>query len=229
MRRNQSKFAWKICVLSLSVSSLLYSSGCHQMPVKSAHLYQAPRSFTQQINPRILTFGDSITSGYGVPSENAYPQVLSQKLEVPVISRGKNGDTTATALQRLEQDVLRAFPNIVIVELGGNDFLQGVPLAETEQNLKQIIQRVKSTGAIAVLLGMNVKPFNGKYGQMYQRVANETQAHYIPGVLKGLNQPQYRSDQIHPNAVGHDIIATRIAEGLKPLLSQLSSSQIPTN
>ncbi|PSN13832.1 hypothetical protein C7293_14335 [filamentous cyanobacterium CCT1] len=157
---------------------------------------------------QIVTFGDSITAGAGVGPQAAYPSLLSQSLDLPVVNGGRGGDTTATALDRL-QDVIAANPWLVIVGLGGNDFLRQVPIAQTEQNLREIVTRLQQQGAIVVILGMNVYPFNGDYEAMYQRVASETQAHLIPGVLEGLNDTRYLYDQVHPNQAGHRILADR--------------------
>ncbi|MBE9155879.1 arylesterase [Nodosilinea sp. LEGE 06152] len=169
---------------------------------------------------QVVAFGDSITAGAGVGPQAAYPSLLSQRLGLPIVNLGRGGDTTATALDRLQRDVLAADPWLVMVGLGGNDFLQQVPLAQTEQNLREIVTHLQQQGAIVVLLGMNVYPFNGDYEAMYERVASETEAYLIPGVLEGLNDTRYLYDQIHPNQAGHQILADRVAEGLQPLLEQ---------
>jgi acyl-CoA thioesterase I len=129
-------------------------------------------------------------------------------------------------LARLQQDVISQDPWLVIVGLGGNDFLQEVPIAQTERNLRQIVSLLQKEGAIVALLGMNVEPFNGNYEKMYKRVANDTKTYLIPDVLKGLNDPCYLYDEIHPNKQGHEIMAKRTAQGLKPLLDEAT---LPTN
>ncbi|OKH50264.1 arylesterase [Phormidium tenue NIES-30] len=165
-----------------------------------------------------MALGDSITAGAGVGLGAAYPNLLSQTLDLPIINRGRSGDTTEAALNRLQQDVIEADPWLVIVGLGGNDYLRQVPPAQTEENLRQIVTRLQQAGAIVVILGMDVSPFNGSYKGLYQRVAKDTHAHLIPGVLEGLNDPRYLYDEIHPNQAGHEILAERVAEGLQPLL-----------
>ncbi|WP_081972507.1 GDSL-type esterase/lipase family protein [Leptolyngbya sp. KIOST-1] len=169
---------------------------------------------------QIVAFGDSITAGAGVGPEAAYPNQLSQTLDLPIVNLGRGGDTTGTALNRLPQEVIPANPWLVMVGLGGNDYLRQVPIAQTEENLRDIVTQLQQQGAIVVILGMNVYPFNGDYEALYQRVANETQAHLIPGVLEGLNDTRYLYDRIHPNQAGHRILADRVAEGLEPLLEQ---------
>ncbi len=214
---------FKAWFVSLSFGWLLLLTGCDRdINVVREDVHNLHRGTGEQI----IAFGDSITAGAGVGTQAAYPNVLSQTLGLPIVNQGRGGDTTGTALNRLQQDVIPADPWLVIVGLGGNDFLQEVPLPQTEQNLRQIVTRLQQQGAIVVVLGMNVKPFNGNYEKLYQRVANDTQAYLIPGVLKGLNDPRYLYDEIHPNQAGHQILANRVAEGLKPLLDKAT---LPAN
>jgi acyl-CoA thioesterase I len=206
----------KAWFVSLSFGWLLLLTGCQQ----DAIVREDVNNFNQGTGTQIIAFGDSITAGAGVGTQAAYPNLLGSLLGLPIVNKGRGGDTTATALSRLQQDVIQANPWLVIVGLGGNDFLQQVPLTQTEQNLRQIVTRLQQKGAIVVVLAMNVKPFNGNYGKMYQRVTNDTQAYLIPGVLEGLNDPRYLYDDIHPNQEGHRILANRVAQGLKPLLDK---------
>ena len=170
----------------------------------------------------IIVLGDSITAGYGLNTEQAYPDLLSQKLNLPILNRGVSGDKTADGLTRLSEDVLSQEPWIVIIALGGNDFLRKVPKIKTEQNLRSIIAQVQARQAITVLLGMNLGLFKDEYRDLYQRVAQETGSYLIPQVLKGIiDNPQHRQeDIIHPNARGQEILANRVASALKPLLEK---------
>ncbi|MFB2935459.1 arylesterase [Aerosakkonemataceae cyanobacterium BLCC-F154] len=171
---------------------------------------------------QVIVLGDSIASGYGVEANQAFPSVLSQELSLPIVNRGVSGDTTETGLKRLQTDVIAAEPWLVIVELGGNDFLRKFPKPETEKNLRQIVTSIQEKSAIVVLLGMNLGLFTDEYKTLYQRVAKETNAYLIPEVLKGISDnPRYRQpDFIHPNAEGHKLLATRVAKELKPLLAK---------
>ena len=224
---------FKVWFLGLSFGWLLLLTGCDRLldggvreasPLGEANravpVREDVNNLYRGMGEQIIAFGDSITAGAGVGTQAAYPNVLGSLLGLPIVNQGRGGDTTATALSRLQQDVIQADPWLVIVGLGGNDFLQQVPLAQTEQNLRQIVTRLQQQGAIVVVLAMNVKPFNGNYGKMYQRVANDTQAYLIPGVLEGLNDPRYLYDEIHPNQEGHRILANRVASGIKPLLDK---------
>jgi len=170
----------------------------------------------------IVALGDSITAGYGLNPEQAYPYLLSQKIDLPIVNVGVSGDKTADALARLSEDVLSKNPWMVIVALGGNDFLKKVTKAETEQNLKEIIAQIQAEQAITVLLGMNLGLFTDEYKDLYQRVAEETNSYLIPQVLKGIiDNPKHRQqDIIHPNNIGQEILANKIAKSLDPLLKQ---------
>ena len=170
----------------------------------------------------ILILGDSITAGYGLKQKQAYPYLLSQKINLPIVNLGVSGDKTSDALARLSEDVLKEQPWMVIVALGGNDFLKKVSKTVTEQNLKEIISQVQAKKAITVILGMNLGLFTDEYKDLYQRIAEETGSYLIPQVLKGIiDNPKHRQqDIIHPNKIGQEILADKIAKSLDPLLKQ---------
>ena len=177
---------------------------------------------------KIIVLGDSITAGFGLQLEQAYPYLLSQKLGLPIVNRGVSGDRTADGLARLSEDILSENPWLVIVGLGGNDFLKKVPKSETEQNLRDIIGLIQAEKAITVILGMNLGLFSDEYQELYQRVAEETGSYLIPQILKGIiDNPKHRqSDIIHPNVIGQELLAEKIAKGLEPLLKE---AKIPLN
>ena len=177
---------------------------------------------------KIIVLGDSITAGFGLQLEQAYPYLLSQKLGLPIVNRGVSGDRTADGLARLSEDILSENPWLVIVGLGGNDFLKKVPKSETEQNLRDIIGLIQAKKAITVILGMNLGLFSDEYQELYQRVAEETGSYLIPQILKGIiDNPKHRqSDIIHPNVIGQELLAEKIAKGLEPLLKE---AKIPIN
>lgn len=180
------------------------------------------------VGDKIIVLGDSIASGYGVSETESFPSVVSRLLNLPIVNQGVGGNTTTDALNRLQQDVLSASPWLVIVELGGNDFLRKLPKTETELNLKTIITKIQEKQAIAVLLGINLGMFKDEYQEIYERVAKETQAYLIPQVLEGiLDNPKYRQeDFIHPNAAGHQLLGERVAQGLKPLLEKAKKPEL---
>jgi lysophospholipase L1-like esterase len=184
--------------------------------------WPSPYSRVRNLDSRgttIIAFGDSLTAGYGAQPGEDYPSQLSQILGTPIMNRGVSGDTTEAARLRLEQDVLTQKPRIVIVGLGGNDFLRGEPLSTTETNLREIVRAIQGSGAMVVLLGFRFPSLNADYDGMYERVAKENRCLFIPGVLSGiLTDMKLKSDAIHPNAAGYRLMASRIAEPVRKLL-----------
>jgi acyl-CoA thioesterase I len=169
----------------------------------------------------IICFGDSLTEGVGAGEGEDYPSALSRQLASPVVNAGRRGDTTADALQRLSDTVLSKNPRLVILLLGGNDFLRQRPRQETRKNLEEIVRRVQARGAIVAIVGMRLGLFTDEYARIFEETAQQFGALYIPGVMKGiLSDSKFRSDPIHPNGAGYRLIAERIAEKVKPLLRE---------
>jgi acyl-CoA thioesterase I len=169
----------------------------------------------------VIAFGDSLTAGYGAGEGEDWPSRVSASIGIRVVNAGVSGDTTDSALDRLEDDVLSRDPRIVIVGLGGNDFLRGAPIAATEANLREIVRRIQGKGAMVVLLEFRFPTLQANYEAMYERVAEEEECLLVEGTLQGiLTDPKLRSDQIHPNAAGYAVIAERIAGPLKKLMAR---------
>lgn len=180
--------------------------------------------------PLVVFLGDSLTAGYGLGGEQAYPVLVEKRLEekgIPVrtLNAGVSGDTTAGGLSRLGW-LLSQKPDVVVVGLGGNDGLRGLPLAQAERNLREIVRRSRAAGARVLLLGMQIPPNYGpEYAQgfaaMYPRIAEDMDIALVPFALEGvggvaeLNQ----ADGIHPTAEGQervaDLVAPYLAEVLK--------------
>lgn len=174
----------------------------------------------------IIAFGDSLTAGYGATREEAYPSRLSTMIGAPVINAGVSGDTTDSALARLDESVLSQNPRVVIVGLGGNDYLRGVAIADTEANLRTIIRRIHDSGAMVILLGFRFPSLNVNYEEMYERVAEETGALFIPDLLDGImGNTALKSDSIHPNARGYQLMAERIAGPAGKLIARANSAR----
>jgi acyl-CoA thioesterase-1 len=177
----------------------------------------------RSVGETIICFGDSLTEGVGAAEGEDYPSALSRQLASPVINAGRRGDTTADALQRLPDSVLSKNPRLVILLLGGNDFLRQRPRQETRNNLEEIVRRVQAGGAIVVIVGMRLGLFTDEYAAVFEETARQFGALYIPGVMKGIlsdSDSKFRSDPIHPNGAGYRLIAERIAEKIKPLLRE---------
>ena len=171
--------------------------------------------------PTIAAFGDSLIRGYGADTQGGFVTMLSQKTGVPIANFGRDGDTTAGALERIDS-VLAAHPSIVLVLLGGNDALQKVPQAETQNNLSQIISRLQASGAKVVLLGiLGNYPFADPYAPMFASLASAYKTPYVPNVLSGLiGNQDLMSDTVHPNEMGYQKIADRVY----PMLEQACNS-----
>jgi len=169
----------------------------------------------------IVAFGDSLTAGFGAPDGEDYPTRVGSRIGVPVVNAGVSGDTTDAALARLDDDVLSEDPRIVIIGLGGNDFLRQIPISATEANLRSMIRQIQSAGAMVVLLGFRFPSLNTNYESMYERVADEEECLLIPDMLDGImSNPKLKSDEIHPNAKGYDLMAERVAGPLRRLMEK---------
>jgi acyl-CoA thioesterase I len=175
----------------------------------------------RSVGQTIICFGDSLTEGVGAGQGEDYPSVLSQIIAAPVVNAGHRGDTTAAALNRLVSDVLDKDPRLVIVLLGGNDFLRQVPVGDTRKNMETIVQRIQERGAMVVITGMKLGLFTDEYGAMMKDIAEKFGALLVPQVTIGiLTDSKLKSDPIHPNGAGYRVIAERIAETIKPLLER---------
>lgn len=180
--------------------------------------------------PMVVFLGDSLTAGLGLEAGLAYPARVESKLEesgepVRVLNAGVSGDTTAGGLARLDW-LLKQKPDVLVVGLGANDGLRGLPLDQTEKNLRQILRRSREAGADVLLLGMQIPPNYGDYAdrfaEMYPRIAKDMNIQLVPFLLEGvggvaeLNQ----ADGIHPTAQGQEVMANTVLPYLRPLLQE---------
>jgi acyl-CoA thioesterase I len=188
-------------------------------------------AFGRGQEPVIVALGDSLTAGLGVTADEAYPAILSARLQregfhYRVVNAGVSGDTTAGALRRLDW-VLRARPAIVVVALGANDGLRGLPVPAMRDNLVAIVTRLRAAGARVLLAGMRLPPNYGavytrEFAEAFETVARQTSVPLLPFLLDGvagksaLNQP----DGIHPNVAGQRMVAETVWRSLRPMLQQ---------
>jgi lysophospholipase L1-like esterase len=168
---------------------------------------------------RIIAFGDSLVEGRGATPGKDFVSVLSRRLGRPIVNAGRSGDTSASALARLDYDVLSRNPRVVIVLLGGNDFLRRRPTEETFRNLSTIVERIRGRGAAVVLVGVSVGLFSDPYSGEYESLARRASAALVPDILDGiLGHSGRMSDTIHPNDEGYRLIAERIEPVLRDLV-----------
>lgn len=177
----------------------------------------------------MVVLGDSVSEGYGVSREKSYPVLLEQKIQASgkkwqVVNSSISGSTTASAKSRLEW-VLKNPPNLLILALGANDGLRGLPVAETKKNLSAAIQTLQQHKVQVVLAGMQMPPNYGKsftteFKNLFPSLAKQYKVTLIPFLLdkvageKELNQ----ADGIHPNEKGQEILAQTVYESIKGLL-----------
>lgn len=192
-------------------------------------LWPSPLSKVKNLGSRgstVIAFGDSLTAGYGASAGEDYPSRLSKLTGASVLNAGVSGDTTEAALERLDRDVLAHSPRIVIIGLGGNDYLRQVPIASTEANLRTIIRRIQAAGAIVVLLGFRFPSLTVSYEKVYERVAGDEGALLIPDLLDGiLSSPSLKSDEIHPNGRGYAVMAERVAAPYRKLVRKADAAR----
>jgi acyl-CoA thioesterase I len=179
----------------------------------------------------ILFFGDSLTAGYGLSTEEAFPALVEKKINeqtkrCTVVNAGLSGETSAGGLARIDW-VLRKPVDIFVLELGANDGLRGLPLDQTEKNLQGILDKVKARypSAKVVLAGMMVPPnmgtdYSKKFLTIYPALAKKNNATLISFLLEGVagNEKLNLPDGIHPNPEGQKIVANTVFTKLKPLL-----------
>ena len=165
----------------------------------------------------VVAFGDSLTAGYGAPKGSAYPAVLAAKLGREVVNLGMSGETAAHAPSRLPE-VLAQNPHMVLIEFGANDFMQNRRMEDALAAVAEIVDAVQQAGAVAVIVDTGA-PGMGHYSRAYKKLAEEKGAVFVPGIWEGiLNKRQYKSDMVHPNAAGYEIVAERVYERIKPYL-----------
>lgn len=168
----------------------------------------------------VVCFGNSLTFGEGASPGHDYPSLLSNALGRPVVNAGVSGNTTTDALRRLQTDVLSTHPRLVIVELGGNDFLQQRPWQEVFANLDAIVRRIQEGGAMVVLLGVQPGLLGDAARAQFRKIARARRAVFVPNILQGImTEPSLKSDTLHPNDRGYERIAQRIAQAVQPLLA----------
>lgn len=184
---------------------------------------------------RVVVLGDSLAAGYGLPAAASFPDQLEQALlerghAVEVIGAGVSGDTTAGGLARLDW-LLADDPDLMIVELGGNDALRGLDPEQTERNLDRILTRLSKAGVRALLTGMRAprnmgEAYYRQFDRIYPELAAKHDVAFFPFFLEDVaGRPELNlADGIHPNAQGVAVIVDRIVPYLEPLLKEAAAA-----
>ncbi|MDN7428642.1 arylesterase [Burkholderia sp. AU16741] len=215
-------FRWK---RRAAAAALLGTLLAVTVPARAA---TAPASNT----PVIVVLGDSLSAEYGLPRDTGWVALLRQRLateriDYSVANASVSGDTTSGGRARLPAVLQRLKPSIVVVELGSNDALRGVPLATTEQNLRDIIAGARRAQAKVVLVGMYVPPNYGpdytqKFHAVYTRLSKDLGVPLVPFLLAGIeNKPDmFQADQMHPAQQAQGVLLDNVWPALKPLLGK---------
>jgi acyl-CoA thioesterase-1 len=180
----------------------------------------------------ILVYGDSLSAAYGIGQKEGWVTLLEERLkqrrlDYSVANASISGETTSGGATRIDDALARFKPDVVIVALGANDGLRGLPVPEMKANLERIVRAAQARKAKVLVAGMRMPPNYGqKYNQEFQRafadVAKELRTGYVPFLLDGMgDQPDlFLSDQIHPSAQAQRLILDTVWKGLEPLLKR---------
>ncbi|HYB94154.1 MAG TPA: arylesterase [Vicinamibacterales bacterium] len=219
-----------LCVVLVGCGRPAQSSA----PANATASAPAPSPESSQQNPtrqspRIVFLGDSLTAGLGLPIDQSYPSLIDKKLkergyDLQVVNAGVSGDTSAGGLRRLEWS-LEGDVKVLVVALGANDGLRGLPPSELKKNLTAILDRAKARGIPVVLAGMEAPPNNGidytrEFRQVYTDLADDYDVRFVPFLLQGVagDASLNQGDGIHPNARGAAIVADLVWKELEPVL-----------
>ena len=219
------------CSLLIIVVLFLFSCSNNEIKSDSKEKKIEADSTTQMLKKMIVFFGNSLTAGYGLSPEEAFPALIQHKIDslglaYKVINAGVSGETSSGGNSRIDW-ILRQRVDVFMLELGANDGLRGIPLSETRKNLQSIIDRVKAKypQAKILLAGMQIPPNMGatyttEFRNIFPELATKNGIALIPFLLEGvggeikLNQ----DDGIHPTLEGHKVLADNVWEKLKELL-----------
>ena len=176
----------------------------------------------------ILVFGDSLSAGYGIPREAAWPSLLQAELQrthphYKVINASVSGETTSGGLRRFPSALKEHQPSIVIIELGANDGLRGTRLDVTESSLKTLIKQAQAVHAKVLLLGMQLPPNYGgdytkRFKDLFPKLAKRQGVALVPFMLDGIPDTQFQADNLHPLAEAQPTILQTVMKYLSPML-----------
>nr|WP_243656598.1 arylesterase [Paucimonas lemoignei] len=188
----------------------------------ASHAYSASKT--------VLVLGDSLSAEYGLARGKGWVNLLqerlrAEKIDARIINASISGDTTSGGAARLPALLKTHRPDILIIELGANDALRGLPVAATEANLRSMIKAGQAINAKVILLGMRIPPNYGpsyaeNFHAMYGKLARENKTALVPFFLEGIatREDMFQPDRIHPLAAAHPIMLDNVWPVLKPLL-----------
>jgi acyl-CoA thioesterase-1 len=205
-------------------------------PSRSSTAQRPQPSNTRSDRARIIFLGDSLTAGLGLDIAQSYPSLIQQRLDrsgyhFEVVNAGVSGDTSAGGLRRLDWAMSEGDPKVLVVALGGNDGLRGLPPEQLEENLAAIIERAQKRGLGVILAGMEAPPnfgedYTARFRAVYPTLAKRYDLRLIPFLLEGVagNPALNQSDGIHPNPRGAELIADLVWSALEPTIADTRST-----
>lgn len=230
---------YKIQVSVIAVLTAFALTACGQSEAQSAtqnattENLAATQAVAQSKVTKIVFLGDSLTAGYGLPSPQAWPEQVQKRLKengykTKIINAGVSGDNTANGLARYDWSVGSTDADILVLALGGNDFLQGVSPKRTQENLKDIIEQAQEDGLTVILAGVTPPLIarlgtRGKaYAAVYPDLAKTYKLSYFPSILEGVSgKPELlQRDGLHPTKAGVEVMADRFALHLSDVLDK---------
>lgn len=183
-------------------------------------------------NPKIMIYGDSLSAAYGIPQQQGWASLLQKKLaseyyQYDVVNASISGETTSGGVSRIQKILDQIKPSIIILELGANDGLRGLPIQEMSNNLNTIILQSKKSGARVLLVGMRIPPNYGPqytklFSQTYVKLSQEHQIPLVPFMLENIaaKADLIQDDGLHPNAIAQPLVLDNIWSHLKKLLKK---------
>lgn len=175
----------------------------------------------------VLVMGDSLSAGYGIKKEAGWVALMAERLKPQhkVVNASISGNTSKDGQTRLAAALKQHQPDVVIIALGGNDALRGLPLPQMQANLSQMIRQSKDAKAKVLLVGMDMPPnfgntYRKKFNGIYQSVAKQTQTPLLPLLVAGFETDltAFQADGIHPNASKQNVMMNNVLRALQPLL-----------
>ncbi|MBE7515558.1 MAG: arylesterase [Chloracidobacterium sp.] len=219
-----------LCFFFLAL--LLIGCGRQSPPADPNAIEKKPLATPELVSdrPKIVLFGDSLTAGFGLLEKESYPYLLQEKLKAAgynyeVVNAGVSGDTSLGGTERIDWVLEMDRVEILVLELGANDLLRGVPVDDMKANLDAIIKKAKAKNVRILLCGMFAPPTMGiEYQRSFMKafpdLATENRINYLPFLLQGvaMNKDLNQADGIHPNAEGEKIMTENVYQELKKML-----------
>ncbi|HEY0460339.1 MAG TPA: arylesterase [Pyrinomonadaceae bacterium] len=230
-----NKISRAIIILSFVFSAVFFAACDAATAKRQTNSNPNKPMATPQIKsdkPKIVAFGDSLTAGFGLLEKESYPYLLQEKLKADgfdyeVVNAGVSGDTSIGGLERIDWVLEMDNVQILILELGANDLLRRMPVANMKKNLAKIIEKAQAKKIRVLLCGMLAPPnvgaqYQREYQQVFPDLATQYKVDFQPFLLESvaLNKDLNQADGIHPNAEGEKIMTENVYKALKPMLAK---------